>query len=230
MPLSADGFRDAMEQIFQKSTKAGGSSVTIRSGDLHRALGGYPGKSHHQMPVCCSVMYQLMEMGDEILQAPPKGNGATLEIAYTLPRPEPREVRPRLKQALPWRPEPQVFADLEDRVRRHPSYAGLDQVRDLATATPATAIAVARSIAEGVTKMVCTTHDLPTNGETFDEMCGMMKAHNLLDRRVLGYVNTIRSMGNKAMHGGATFREEDRMIIAAILREYLLAVAEKGMG
>jgi len=225
---TADAFRDALEQIFQKSAAAGGSSVTIRSGDLHRALGGYPGPTH-RMPVCCSVMYQMMEMGDEILQAPPKGKGATLEINYRLPRPDQREVRKRLREALPWKPEPQVFVDLEDLVRRHPPYAGLDLVRDLATATPVTAIAAARSIAEGVTRTACAGSGLAVDGATFDDMCGMMKNHGLLDRRVLGYVKTIRIMGNSAVHGSARFVEEDRMIVAAILLDYMRAVAEKGL-
>ena len=58
----------------------------MRSGDLHKRVGGYPG-SNHRMPVCCEVMYAEMIDGvDEILHAPPKRKGASLEIEYLLPR------------------------------------------------------------------------------------------------------------------------------------------------
>jgi hypothetical protein len=34
------------------------------------------------MPVCWSVMRQLMRIGDEIVAEPPKGAGASLRIRY----------------------------------------------------------------------------------------------------------------------------------------------------
>jgi 5-methylcytosine-specific restriction protein A len=59
--------------------------ITIKSGDLHRRVGGYP-SHNHRMPVCCHVMRANMRSGDQILAAPPKGDGATLVIRYRLPR------------------------------------------------------------------------------------------------------------------------------------------------
>ncbi len=59
--------------------------VEVRSGDVHRELGGYPGPNH-RMPDCCQVMRRLMTGTDSILEAPPKGNGATLVVRYALPR------------------------------------------------------------------------------------------------------------------------------------------------
>lgn len=59
--------------------------LDVTSGQLHRQVGGYPG-NNHRMPVCCNVMRGEMEDGDEILAAPPRGNGATLKIRYWLPR------------------------------------------------------------------------------------------------------------------------------------------------
>ena len=63
----------------------GAPYVDINSGQLHRKVGGYPG-NNHRMPVCCEVMYAEMKDGDEVLDAPPKGKGASLTIRYQLPR------------------------------------------------------------------------------------------------------------------------------------------------
>lgn len=79
---TAEGFRLALEDIF---ITAGGDYVDVNAGDLHRAVGGYPGKNH-RMPTCCEVMYGYMKPGDEKLLSPPKGMGAGLTVRYLLPR------------------------------------------------------------------------------------------------------------------------------------------------
>jgi hypothetical protein len=38
------------------------------------------------LPVCCQIMYREQQPGDRVLEAPPKGPGATLSIEYRLPR------------------------------------------------------------------------------------------------------------------------------------------------
>jgi 5-methylcytosine-specific restriction protein A len=58
-----------------------GNCVDVNSGDLHRQVGGYPGRNH-RMPVCCEVMYGKMKGDDAVLSAPPKGKGASLTIRY----------------------------------------------------------------------------------------------------------------------------------------------------
>jgi hypothetical protein len=66
--------------------EAGGASyIDIRSEDVHRNLGGYPGPSH-RMPSCCRVMLRLKTATDRVLESPPKGKGASLVIRYSLPR------------------------------------------------------------------------------------------------------------------------------------------------
>lgn len=81
----ASGFRDAIQSVFQQSENTGLEFVDIRSGDIHRRVGGYPG-CNHKMPLCCSVMRSLMGGNDRVIQSPPKGNGASLVIRYFLPR------------------------------------------------------------------------------------------------------------------------------------------------
>ena len=78
-------FNKELQARFARASLQGAKSVVVVSGDVHRALGGYPGKTH-QMPVCCQVMYKEQRTGDRVVAAPPKGQGATLSIEYLLPR------------------------------------------------------------------------------------------------------------------------------------------------
>ena len=59
--------------------------IDVNAGELHRAVGGYPGPGHN-MPGCCAVMKAAMRVGDVVLGGPPSGIGASLTIRYRLPR------------------------------------------------------------------------------------------------------------------------------------------------
>jgi hypothetical protein len=83
--MKADDFRTALRRRLKAAEKSGGKFVDVNSGKLHREIGGYPGPSH-RMPVCCEVMRSEMTIGDRIIAAPKKGNGASLTISYRLPR------------------------------------------------------------------------------------------------------------------------------------------------
>ena len=83
---TTDDFRSALHEVFADAQASGVHHIDINSGKLHRMLGGYPGSSH-RMPVCCQAMYAEQRPGDEILEKPPKGKGASLTIRYVLPRP-----------------------------------------------------------------------------------------------------------------------------------------------
>ena len=84
LPTASD-FQLELDHIFQAAQDQHLSHIDVVSGDLHRELGGYPGPDH-RMPVCCDVMRHNMHIGDEVLQSPPKGQGATLKIRYRIPR------------------------------------------------------------------------------------------------------------------------------------------------
>ena len=64
-------------QIFMMS----GDFIDLNSGDIHKAVGGYPGKNH-RMPSCCQAMKNFMKGDDKILEQPTEGNGASLTIRY----------------------------------------------------------------------------------------------------------------------------------------------------
>lgn len=84
MPSTED-FQLQIESIFSFAAEKRLTAIIIKSGDLHRLVGGYPG-ADHRMPICCNVMRENMMGGDEILSEPPKGVGATLTIKYQFPR------------------------------------------------------------------------------------------------------------------------------------------------
>lgn len=78
---SMEEFRSTIQEIFEIAEKVKLSGIILKSGNLHRLVGGYPG-SNHRMPMCCNAMRQMMKPDDEILYEPPSGRGASLEILY----------------------------------------------------------------------------------------------------------------------------------------------------
>lgn len=82
MPTKEDFIKEIQSQIAEAKSK-GAEYIDIVSGDVHRKLGGYPGKNH-RMHTCCKVMYELMKTKDEVLHAPESTYGATVEIRYYL--------------------------------------------------------------------------------------------------------------------------------------------------
>jgi hypothetical protein len=84
--MTGDEFRVALQAEFDKGVLTGQHSVRVRSGDLHRVVGRYPGRDHC-MPTCCSIMMSVIGSGDKIIKSPPGGKGANLIIEYRLPRP-----------------------------------------------------------------------------------------------------------------------------------------------
>lgn len=81
-----DEFDDELRSRFRRARERGANLLEVNSGEMHRALGGYPG-SNHQMPSCCDVMHDHLRSGDEIISSPPSGRGASLTIRFQLPRP-----------------------------------------------------------------------------------------------------------------------------------------------
>jgi hypothetical protein len=85
MPPTSEDFSNELNLRFRTATYEGVDHLIVISGELHRKVGGYP-TPYNRMPICCDVMLNAMNLGDEILRQPPKGKGATLEIRYLIPR------------------------------------------------------------------------------------------------------------------------------------------------
>ena len=83
MPLNREDFEIGLAETLQAARNQGRETVTVRAGDLHRKLGDYPGPDH-RMPICCGVMTRRKGDQDTIIDQPPKGVGASLEIRYVL--------------------------------------------------------------------------------------------------------------------------------------------------
>jgi hypothetical protein len=77
----AEDFRRKLKEILDRARQQGMSHVDVRAGVLHRQVGNYPGPNH-RMPVCCVVMRSMMTNGDQIMEEPPKGMGASLTVRY----------------------------------------------------------------------------------------------------------------------------------------------------
>jgi hypothetical protein len=85
IPEKAD-FEKALHAWLLEAEKEGNPFIDIRADDLHARIGDYPGP-FHRMATCCEVMYENYKPSvDKILQFPPKGKGASMEIRYALPR------------------------------------------------------------------------------------------------------------------------------------------------
>ena len=59
----------------------------VNSGELHRAVGGYPGPNE-RLQTCCEAMKEEMKSGDVIMGDLDNCRGAALTIRYQLPRVE----------------------------------------------------------------------------------------------------------------------------------------------
>ena len=80
--VSANHFRHELLAQMGRAVSFGRIDMLITSGDLYRALGGYPG-SKHGLPFCCDAMQDEMKTGD-VLVAERVNDGMT--VRYLLPR------------------------------------------------------------------------------------------------------------------------------------------------
>ena len=88
MPKAID-FRRELHARFRQAQDTGAGYVDVVSGDLHRAVGGYP-TPEPRMPNCCSVMHQEFDPDRDEILSEKLSNGARLAIRYKLPRSESR--------------------------------------------------------------------------------------------------------------------------------------------
>jgi hypothetical protein len=90
---TAQEFLDELMVMMREAQRAGLDAVEIEAEELHRRVGGYPGRNH-RMPGCCGVMREQFsqEWGGSVIREPPSGQGASLRIRYRLPRFDP--IRP----------------------------------------------------------------------------------------------------------------------------------------
>lgn len=66
-----------IKKYILKKIEASTEDIVIISGEIHKEL---PLKN--SMPMVCNAMYAVMQDGDQILEASPKGRSSTLKIKY----------------------------------------------------------------------------------------------------------------------------------------------------
>lgn len=77
-----DDFREELEAQIARAARQGRSHVEINAGELHRVVS--PDENLHSM--ACEAMRQLQNVGDQVVHAPPAGDGPSFTIRYMLPR------------------------------------------------------------------------------------------------------------------------------------------------
>ena len=90
MPPTARDFRYELHSRMLRKHHDGEPYLETTSKHLAKAAGDVYPEPNHRMPVCCAVMKQEIQEGDEIICVPPSGQGATLKIRYKL---DGREIR-----------------------------------------------------------------------------------------------------------------------------------------
>lgn len=80
---SAAAFEQELGERLARARRDSKKSLIVNAGELHRAVGGYPGPGN-RMPICCRVMRKHMRAGDKIVTAPPRGDGASLTVCYEI--------------------------------------------------------------------------------------------------------------------------------------------------
>lgn len=82
---TADDFKRELDAQIERAVRQGRPHLEVNAGELHRAVGNYPGD--HRMPLCCGVMRQEALRGRAgTVSETDSGNGAALTIRYKLPR------------------------------------------------------------------------------------------------------------------------------------------------
>lgn len=80
---STEDFEQIIKIILRTSQAYGEFSKTLRAGDIHQFIGGYP-SNNHRIPNCCRAMRHLMTIDDEIIGN--QNDGANFTIEYKLPK------------------------------------------------------------------------------------------------------------------------------------------------
>lgn len=84
MPPTVEDFKGRLSEIMQDAREQGLSHIDVKSGYLHRQVGGYPNGGNHRMPSCCQAMKGMMQDNDAVLYTQDSGQSPDLKIRYYL--------------------------------------------------------------------------------------------------------------------------------------------------
>jgi hypothetical protein len=75
-------FREELQAQISRAGNQGRPHVEINAGELHCIVS----PDANRYPMVCKAMRQLQGPSDEVIHAPPAGDGPSLTIRYVLPR------------------------------------------------------------------------------------------------------------------------------------------------
>jgi hypothetical protein len=216
--VNSTSFRNALIEKFKESQKQGLAFIDIRSGDLHKELGDYPGPNS-RMPVCCSVMRGLIDSGDIIVKSPLKGNGANLIIRYNIPRNEVKKIeQTHSKKSQEISSEDLFVKKIRELSTKHLDLSELKTLDKLMKVDPQSAMVKIRTVSEKICYNVCRKQNIPCNNTTFVELCNIISDNQILSKKSMNYLHSIRKMGNVFAHPShqtvEKISEHDVMIMA----------------
>jgi len=111
--------------------------------------------------------------------------------------------------------------------------ADFDKFIKLIEVDPRSAITKARYVAEKIAKKICINAGFSVENLTFEKMCKLIARENLLSKKGVGYLNTVRILGNLAAHAEEDveieFKEEDSLIVGQAIIEILTEVLNKNL-
>lgn len=225
--VTADAFRNALTEILIQSQEQGLSNIEVRSGNLHKELGGYPGPNA-RMPVCCSVMRSIMDSEDTIITSPLKGNGANLVIRYHLPR-DKIIVKKKIQGQKSQQSSPRHWFEtkLHDLSSRYSDLSELNNLDKLMSVDPQSAVIKIRRVAEKLSHRICKKHNIPFENSSFNEICNRISDNQILSKKSINYLHSIRKMGNVFAHPSDRLNEKLSEQDIVILAQALCAIVEE---
>ena len=222
--VTTDTFRMALIQIFNEAQTKKLPFIEIRSGDLHTSLG-----ASARMPSCCHAMRGLCDSEDVIVRTPPKGNGANLVIRYHLPR-----NNVSIKQENIQKPA-MVQIPQENSINKKistlsvycPEISELNNLEQLQRVDPESAMLKIRKVTEKISQRICENKNLPSKKTKFDELCFTIADNQLLSKKSVNYLHSIRKMGNVSAHPQDSDDEKITDTDVMIVTNALIAIVEE---
>ena len=109
----------------------------------------------------------------------------------------------------------------------------LEQFASLIEIDPRAAVMKARYIAEKISKRICNKAKISVENMTFDQICREISKRNLLSKKGISYLNTVRIIGNLAAHPDQEdriqFKEKDALIVGQAILEILNEVLNRNL-
>lgn len=224
--VTTDTFRTALIQVFSEAEKKGLPFIDVRSGDLHSRVGATA-----RMPSCCNAMRSLCDSSDVIVTAPPKGNGANLIIRYQIPRNNNNLRKIRVpEQNTVIIPQENGFTSIfQSLLSRYSDLSELKNLEQLIQVDPQSAMVKIRKTTEKLSQRICKKQNLSFENKSFNDLCFLIADNQILSKKAVNYLHTIRKMGNFYAHPSDSTNDKLSERDVMIMAQALFAIVEESL-